>query len=164
MARAEIIGKDAARAAAMASIAEAERKFALNLDALVRDIDDHIKALTPVNTGQAVRNYIWSVGQPNSVVYEAIDNGPPGPTNSMTLGSEPRRGPNEAAAARSLGTLGIAANPFAVIYLTNLSPDIEGLELGLLPGPPLRSRSPSGMFGITAAYFNSLIASKGMLR
>lgn len=164
MARAEIVGKEAARARAMASIEEMERKFAQNLDALVRDIDDHIKALTPVNTGQAVRNYIWSIGTPNAIVYEAIDNGPPGPTNSMALGSEPRRGPNEEAAARSIGSLGLVANPFTEVILTNLSPDIQGLEYGLLPGPPLRSRSPSGMFGITAAYFNSLIATKGMLR
>lgn len=164
MARAELVGKDAARRNAMASIEALERKFTQNLDQLVRDIDDHIKALTPVNTGQAVRNYIWSIGSPNSIVYDAIDNGPPGPTNSMSLGSEPRRGPNEEAAARSLTTLNLQQNPFAQIYLTNLSPDIEGLELGLLPGPPLRSRSPSGMFGITASYFNSVIASRGMLR
>lgn len=164
MARAELVGKEAARAAAMASIAAMERKFAQNLDNLVRDIDTHIKALTPVNTGQAVRNYIWTIGSPNSIVYDAIDNGPPGPTNNMSLGSEPRRGPNEAAAERSLGSLGLIANPFGQIFLTNLSPDIQGLEYGLLPGPPLRSRSPSGMFGITAAYFSSLIATKGMLK
>lgn len=164
MARAEIVGKAAARKAAMDSIADLERKFTQNLGQLIEDIDDHIKSLTPVNTGQAVRNYIWSVGAPNAMVFDAIDNGPPGPTNNMALGSEPRRGVNEEAAGRSLTTLNLQQNPFAQIYLTNLSPDIEGLEFGLLPGPPLRSRSPQGMFGVTAAYFNMVVAAKGMLK
>lgn len=158
-----IEGKDRARKNALASIEELERRFTHNLDSLIVEIDNHIKSVTPVNEGQAVRNYIWTRNTPNTVVYEAIDNGPPGATNNMALGSEPRRAVNEAAAADSLGTLGVIANPFATFYLTNLSPDIVGLELGILPGPPLSSRSPQGMFGITAAYFNSLVASRGML-
>ena len=159
-----IVGKDAARKKALASIAALEKKFAQNLDALVDEIDGHIKSLTPVNTGQAVRNYIWSVGLPSSVVHEAIDNGPPGPTNSMALGTEPRRSVNEAAAAESLGSLNLLANPFQTVYLTNNSPDIQGLELGLLPGPPLKSRSPQGMFGITQSYISTLVKARGMLK
>lgn len=157
-------GKDRARAAAMASIEELEARFAANLSEVVQEIDDHIKAVTPVNTGQAVRNYIWTRETPNSIVYDAIDNGPVGPTNSMPLGVEPRRGVNEDAAAESLAGLDIEVNPFGTFYLTNLSPDIVGLEAGTLPGPPLRSRSPNGMFGITALYIKSLVASKGMFK
>lgn len=159
-----IEGKDAARKAALSSIDELERRFTRNVAQLIEDVDIHIKALTPVNTGQAVRNYIWTRNSPNSVVYEAIDNGPPGATNNMSLGMEPRRGVNESAAAESLDSLNLAVNPFGTFYLTNLSPDIVGLELGILPGPPLRSRSPQGMFGITSAYFNALIESRGMLK
>jgi hypothetical protein len=164
MAGARLVGREAAYSAAMASIEALERKFAQNIDNLVRDIDNHIKALTPVNTGQAVRNYIWTRNNPNSVVYSAIDNGPTGQTNQMALGTEPRRGVNEDAAASSLSSLGVVADPFGVIYLTNNSPDIVGLEMGILPGPPFKSRSPRGMFGVTEAYFNSVIATQGILK
>jgi len=163
VARTGIIGKERARSDALASIDKLEAKFAQRVSWLVTEIDNHIKSVTPVNTGQAVRNYIWTIGTSNSITYDAIDNGPPGPTNSMALGQEPRRGVNEAAAAQSLTTLGLTANPFAAIYLTNNSPDIVGLEKGLLPGPPLRSRSPGGMFGLTSSYINALVRSKGML-
>lgn len=164
MAALTINGKEKARSAALASIDRLERNFARNVDELVHEIDYHIKALTPVNTGQAVRNYIWSRGSANAMVYDAIDNGPPGPTNSMALGAEPRRQVNEDAAATSLTTLNATANPFGEFILANNAPDIMGLELGTLPGPPLRSRSPQGMFGVTEAYFNTLVAAKGMFR
>jgi hypothetical protein len=159
-----LIGKDKARAAAMASIDALEARFAQNIETLCEDIDKHIKALTPVNTGEAVRNYIWTTGTPNSTVYKAIANGPTGPTNSMRLGSEPRRPANEAAAAESLKSLNLKANPFATIYLSNVAQDIVGLELGILPGPPYRSRSPQGMFGITSQHFNILVAAQGILK
>jgi len=164
MAGARLEGRQQAHAAAMASIEALERKFAQNIQNLVEEIDHHIKALTPVNTGQAVRNYIWSINNPNPVVYQAINNGDPGRTNQMALGTEPRRGVNEAAAAESMNTLGLMSNPFGVIYLTNNSPDIVGLEMGILPGPPFKSRSPRGMFGVTEAYFNALIKAQGILR
>ncbi len=164
MAGARLEGRQQAYSAAMASIEALERQFAKNITALVHEIDTHIKSLTPVNTGQAVRNYIWSRNVPNSVVYDAIDNGPPGHTNTMALGTEPRRSINEAAASDSLGSLGIASDPFGVIYLSNNSPDIEGLELGILPGPPFKSRSPSGMFGVTESDFNTLVSTQGILK
>jgi hypothetical protein len=164
MAGARIEGRQQAYSAAMASIEALERKFAQNIEQLVHEIDHHIKALTPVNTGQAVRNYIWSVGNPNSLVFDAIDNGPPGRTNQMALGTEPRRAVNEDAAADSLNSLNLMGNPFGVIYLTNNSPDIVGLEMGILPGPPFKSRSPRGMFGVTEGYFNALIKAQGILK
>lgn len=163
MARAELQGKQEARRAALESIDKLETRIARNIVGLVHDIDGFIKSVTPVNTGQAVRNYIWTMGSPFMGVLDAIDNGPPGPTNSMALGSEPRRGPNEAAAAESLSSINVG-NPFGVIYLTNNAPDIEGLEMGLLPGPPLKSRSPQGMFGLTQAHFNALVNARGITR
>jgi hypothetical protein len=163
MAYAKLIGKDDARKVALASIDALEQKFAANVQILILEVDTFIKSVTPVNTGQAVRNYCWTRGVANMETYAAIDNGPPGPTNSMALGSEPRRAPNEAAAFETLLALDVGSNPFDAFYLANNSPDIEGLELGIYPGPPLKSRSPSGMFGITSAYANMLVASKGML-
>ena len=164
MAGARLHGKEQAHAAALASIEELERLFAKNIEELVVEIDTHIKSLTPVNTGQAVRNYIWSREVANVIVFDAIDNGPTGHTNQMTLGTEPRRGVNESAAAESLGNLGIVANPFGQIILANNAPDIVGLEMGILPGPPFKSRSPQGMFGVTEAYFNALVSAQGILK
>ena len=163
MARAEIVGKQEARRAALNSIDALERRIARNIGEIIVEIDDLIKSLTPVNTGQAVRNYIWTMNSPFRGVLDPIDNGPPGPTNSMALGTEPRRGPNEAAAAESLGNINMR-DPFGVIYLTNTSPDIVGLELGLLPGPPLKSRSPQGMFGITQATIVNRVKARGITK
>jgi hypothetical protein len=146
-------GKDAARSKALASIDALEARFGRNVEKLVHDIDTYIKSKTPVYTGQAVRNYIWTAGEGSGTVYEAIDNGPTGHTNSMALGMEPRRGVNEAAALQSLASMSFANN----------SPDIEGLEYGTYPGAPLSSRSPNGMFGITQRHFMTLIGQKGML-
>ena len=154
--------KEAVRKAALQSIAKLERRFATNVEALIEEVDEHIKSLTPVYTGQAVRNYIWTTESPFTGVYDAIDNGPTGATNSMPLGMEPRRAVNESAAAESLAALSFA-NPFQAYYLTNNSPDIVGLELGVLPGPPLSSRSPNGMFKLVQTYVSAKIGSKGIL-
>lgn len=158
-----IQGKDDARRRALASIDQLEARFARNVETLVREVDAFIKAKTPVHTGSAVRNYNWSVGAPDMSYNDPIDNGPPGHTNRMALGTEPRRKPNEEAAAQSLTGLNFG-NPFQTFILNNTDPDIGGLEMGLLPGPPLTSRSPNGMFGITQAYFSAKIAAKGMLK
>lgn len=157
-----IPNKEAARKAALASIAKMEQRAVTNVSRLIHDIDGFIKARTPVNTGSAVRNYIWTTDTPFSGYHDPIDNGDPGPTNSMTLGTEPRRAVNEAAAAESLGNLDMS-NPFQHFILTNNDPDIEGLEMGLLPGPPLASRSPNGMFGVAQAYFTAKLNAKGIL-
>lgn len=126
------------------------------------EIDDTIKSHTPVWSGSAVRNYIWTTGIASSAIFEPINNGDPGPTNSMSLGVEPRRAVNEQAARETLTALNFT-NPFQAFILTNNDPDIEGLELGLLPTPE-KSRSPNGMFGLTQNYIGELIRSKGFLR
>jgi hypothetical protein len=122
-----------------------------------------LASLTPVNTGEAVRNYIWTIGTPNEIAQPAIDNGPTGPTNSMPLGAEPRRHVNEEAADASLLSLNMS-NPFQTFICSNVSPDIEGLELGILPGPPWKSRSPNGMFGLVQAFITTTVEAKGMLK
>lgn len=128
-----------------------ENKLSVKMMVLCGEIDFYIKSLTPVHSGQSVRNYIWTTKAPFVGVIEAIDNGPTGHTNAMRLGEEPRREINEEAAAVSLAQLDFK-NPFQTFYLTNNAPQIGGLELGLLPGPPLKSRSPAGMFGLTHAW------------
>lgn len=144
-------------------MANMERHVSVKIMTLCGEIDEYIKSITPVYSGQSVRNYIWTTNSPYSGVLDAIDNGPTGKTNSMPLGVEPRREANEEAAAASL--LGIDfSNPFQTFILTNNAPQIGGLELGLLPGPPLKSRSPSGMFGLTHEWVMTKINVEGFLR
>lgn len=155
-------GREAAYAAALKQIEELEAKFTTNVEKLVHEIHEFITAKTPVNTGQAVRNMIWVRGEGHSIVYDALGSGDPGPTNSMALGTEPRRAENEAAARESIAGLNLT-NPFGVFTLQNNAPDIVGLETGIYPGAPLKSRSPNGMFGLASHFFSSLIESKGIL-
>jgi hypothetical protein len=143
-----------------ASMMRFEASLSVKIMVLCGEIDFYIKSLTPVHTGQSVRNYIWTTDVAFHGVLEAIDNGPTGKTNSMSLGSEPRRHINEETAAASLAALNFS-NPFQTFILTNNAPQIGGLELGLLPGPPLKSRSPAGMFGLTHAWVMLQIYSQG---
>jgi hypothetical protein len=147
--------------AVRASMARFERTLGARIQEIVRDADLYIKSLTPVHSGSAVRNYIWTMDDPFTGKLDAIESGPPGPTNQMPLGPEPRRSANESAAAASISTLDFR-NPFGHAYiLSNNDPDIRGLELGLLPGEPLKSRSPNGMFGLTHEYIMVKVRARG---
>jgi hypothetical protein len=141
-------------------------KFKKRLGQGIADIcmeaDETIKSMTPVWSGLAVRNYIWTIGAPASGVIDPINNGPPGPTNSMALGAEPRRDANEAASRETLLALDFS-NPFQTFTLVNNAPTIAGLEYGLLPTPE-QSRSPNGMFGQTQNYISEYVRSKGIAR
>lgn len=144
------------------SMQKFKQQFGQNMEALIIDADGYIKSLTPVWSGKAVRNYIWTNGTPFTGVLEPIENGAPGNTNAMPLGVEPRRAANEAAAAESINSLDFS-NPFQSFILTNNAEDIQGLEFGLLP-TPTSSRSPNGMFGLTEGYVSTLIRAKGFAR
>ena len=144
------------------SMADMKKRLGKNIREVCFEIDDTIKAHTPVWSGKAVRNYLWSVGVASTQVFDAISNGPPGPTNSMALGTEPRRDVNESASRETLLSLDFS-DPFKSFILTNNADDIEGLEYGLLPTRE-SSRSPNGMFGLTQNYISEFIRSKGILR
>jgi hypothetical protein len=145
-----------------ASMAQFKRNLSQGIMITCLAIDETLKSHTPVWSGKAVRNYIWSAGAPSMEVFAAIENGPTGPTNSMALGTEPRRAVNEEAAFESFLTLPFD-NPFQCFYLTNHAEDIAGLELGQLPTSD-RSRSPNGMFLLTQGYISALVNSKGFVR
>lgn len=102
-------------------------------------LHSQIMSRTPVWSGSVIRNFVWSANTPISVQFAPIDNGPPGPTNSMPLGSEPRRGPNEEASWNSLRSINfkIGTNYF----LTNNDPDARQVEAGVFPPPPFKVRS-----------------------
>lgn len=127
-----------------------KKDFAKRLERAARYSHKTLMSKTPVHEGTTVRNYILTMHTPSSTVYSPIESGPVGRTNEMPLGAEPRRAANERAAEGSLSNLKIdPKNPFVKIYISNNSDSVAGLELGELPGAPFKSRSPSGMFGIT---------------
>lgn len=127
-----------------------EFSVATRIKDIVHYIDMKVHARTPVYTGQAVRNMIWSTGSPNPTTYPPIESpADTGYTSMMGLGQEPRRPANEAAARDSLHQLNFN-NPFQVFHLTNNSPDIGLIEDGT-SGLPGMTRAPNGVFGITVA-------------
>jgi hypothetical protein len=115
---------------------------------------------TPVNTGQAVMNYVATGGAPY--------NGPPRSagkaveaTNKLPIGSEKLRG---AATAISVATLaGVDfSDPYKTFWISNNTPHIGGLESGSLPEAPYRPRSPAGMFAVTVQELMSLLQSQSI--
>lgn len=101
-------------------------------------LNEKILARTPVWEGDTVHNWRWSTRAPDMRHEDPINNGPPGATNEMALGDEPRRGVNETRARQSLmGAL--RARAPEDIYLTNTADSAVGVEYGLLPTPD-RSR------------------------
>lgn len=125
------------------------KKIAAAAKNIVYFIDASVHAKTPVHTGEAVRNMIWSMDMPSPASFPAIDNGPPGVTSQMALGAEPRRPPNAAAAKQTLRALTFV-DPFHVYILHNESSDIGLIEYGG-SGNPKYPRAPNGVFAVTMA-------------
>lgn len=116
-------------------------------DELLVRLNEKVLSRTPVWEGDTVHNWRWSIGAPNLSHEDPIDTGPPGATNQMPLGSEPRRSANEASPRQSLAAVMTHRDPVA-IYLTNTADSAASLEYGLLPSQA-RSRSPAGMVRIS---------------
>lgn len=116
---------------------------------VVHEIDRTIHPKTPVWSGRAIRNMIWTKGAPNATEYEPIAVGDVG---------DGRRAMNSAAARQSLDALDFK-NPFNTYWLSNNAKHIVELEAGLLPYP---GKHPvDGMFGMTYA---EVVAKLGSLR
>lgn len=129
-----------------------ERKVLLLVSGIIRFTHQGVTKRTPVHTGQTLRNYIWSLGVPSSTVKPDPGGPPTGRTNDMPLGPEPRRRQAQAEADQSRDAiLGVLKDPYQKVFLSNNSPQVVGLEYGRYPLPPLRQRSPSGMFRVTLA-------------
>lgn len=101
---------------------------------------------TPVWSGQTVRNYSFGVGSPPSGgTRAAIGSGPPGDTNSMPIGSEPRRPANEAAVMSELNAV-LGFRKLTDLFISNTVSASKWnlLESGVAPAPG-RSRAPAGV-------------------
>lgn len=140
---------------------EMRRKFSRRVHDVLYTLQVEITALTPVWSGSALANYQWTVGTPTLTYIDPIDNGPPGHTNTMPLGTEPRRSPNESLSLASLEALD-TSDVFRVFWLSNNDPDILGLEMGELPPSPLIQRSPNGMIRLSMEFVLAKMASGQM--
>lgn len=127
------------------SLASFERKFAGNVDKLVRavalDITGTIVKRTPVDTGRARGNWMLTVGAPSSATVTQLD-----PAGAM-------------AQAKALGALA-SYRPGASVFIVNNLPYIIPLEYCS------SKQAPGGMVRITAREWKAKIArvAQGMAR
>lgn len=126
-------------------------EYERELEKALRMIHQGVTSRTPVNTGQTLANYQWSVGTPAGGIVAHDETGETGRTNEMVIGEEPRRPANQAITDRSLESLPFGKLSGKKIYLTNNAPQWRGLENGMLPESPFVQRSPNGMVSLTMA-------------
>lgn len=115
---------------------------------------------TPVNTGQAVMNYVATKGTPYGGPVKEAGKAVEA-TNKLALGAERLRGGAEAVAMATLKGLDFS-DPYQTYYITNRAPHIGGLEDGALPEAPYTPRSPAGMFGVTVQELMMLLNSRSI--
>lgn len=105
---------------------------------------------TPVWEGTTLRNWRWAIGHADlgpakPPEGEGID---PGRTNSMALGTEPRRAVNTIAEMEDFADFVTALNHRTGkpvdIFLTNTADSAAAIEYGQLPSPS-QSRRPKGV-------------------
>lgn len=117
----------------------------------------------PVWKGTALANMQWQAGSPFQGTVEAGGGDKdPGPTNSMRVGSEPRRPENQAIADASLDRLNLE-NPFQIFYLTNNTPHMRRIEFGLPPRDGLKARAPKGVFRLSSFEVEAQLKAEGLL-
>jgi hypothetical protein len=116
---------------------------------IIMAIDVGVHEKTPVWSGLAIRNMIWTRDAPNMQQFNAIEVG--------DVHGEGRRDANASAARQTRDTLlrTISNNPYGVFYLSNASHHIFDLEAGQLPSPDRSRVPPGGMFGLTYAEVRS---------
>lgn len=135
--------------------ASIEHKYKRALVGFAVHVNERLLARTPVWEGTTLRNWQWSLRSPKKSVLLAEGQGiPPGPTNQMALGSEPRRGVNEEAQRADFAIFlsELMAQPKVPnIFLTNPAPNAMAVEYGQVPSPE-RSRTPAGGVARMAVY------------
>lgn len=133
------------------------KMFRKKVRTLIHEGMDRLLRKTPVNTGQAVMNYVATGGTPYTgparTAGKAVE-----ATNKLPLGAEKLRGRAEAISRATLASVDFN-DPYKVFWITNRAPHIGGLEYGQLPQAPYTPRSPAGMFGVTVQELIALLGS-----
>lgn len=127
------------------------RKVGRIVVSTIRRIDTGVHQKTPVWSGKAIRNMIWTKGAPNATEFEEIKVG--------DVENEGRRPANAGAARQSLDRVVQEAQrkPFGEFWLSNCASHILELEAGKLPSPERSRVPPGGMFGLTYAEVRASI-------
>lgn len=100
---------------------------------------------TPVWEGEVVRNYNAGVGgAAGGGAKSPIGGGDPGPTNSMALGSEPRRPANEAASLGEVRAAVAGMRALQDVVVGNSSSNFNRADSGAAPTPQT-ARNPGGI-------------------
>lgn len=129
---------------------QAHRAYQRAVDHFVVNLNKTLIDNTPVWEGTTLRNWRWAVGHADlSAPHDPAGGSiPPGHTNSMALGSEPRRGANEMAEltdfASFLSQLHARHGEPINIYLTNTADSAVPMEYGSVPTKS-QSRRPRGV-------------------
>ncbi len=105
--------------------------------------------ITPVWSGETVRNFAVGVGKKPAGQASALG-GPPGRTNDLPLGREPNRAANEAAAVAEMESAVSSVKKLSTFFIDNLvEPQKWALiESGKAPGPPGVNRGGGGHTGL----------------
>lgn len=134
-----------------------EKMFRNKVRKLVSEGMRRLIAKTPVQSGQAVANYVATGGAPYSGPVKEGGT-PQAGTNKMPLGSESNRSGAAGIATATIMSVDFS-DPYKTFYITNRAPHIGGLEHGSLPKAPYVPRSPAGMFGVTVQELLALLGS-----
>lgn len=110
--------------------------------------------ITPVNTGETVRNYAAGKGSRPQGLTKAPSIVSKQPTNELAMGAEDNRPGNEAAAMGEVRAA-VTSDPktLATVYITNTIDDEKWglIDSGFAPGPPWQSRGPGGQQAVGEA-------------
>lgn len=135
-----------------AAVKELEKQAVIETKIAARKAVNAMMPITPVNTGETVRNYMVGAGQPNRTYKAPGGQQPPGPTNILALGQEPNRAPNESAAWADIESA-LGFTKLQDVFVTNNVDDGKWslIESGNAPGAPFTNRGPGGQSSLAEA-------------
>jgi hypothetical protein len=137
-----------------------KRKASRQSVKIARILMEELLQRTPVWTGSTVASFatgLNAIPRGDGVTIEP--DGSEGPTNSMGIGEEPRRGTAEAIAWANFDTATAGTTTLSNIYISNTSPTWALVDAGQAPGGPnQRIRAPGGV------AIRSVQAAKARLR
>jgi hypothetical protein len=127
------------------AVAQLEAEGVAETKAAARLVMSNLLLNTPVWKGETVRNYKWSLKPGGGSHSPATGSGEPGATNSMIMGSEPRRPANEAAALAEMDGV-MSFNKLSDLFVTNTidAAKWDLIDNGSAPSPG-KARNPGGV-------------------
>lgn len=127
--------------------AQIELAYTRRIVALLTHLHRTVSVNTAVWEGETLSNWKWAANAPDLSHRDPIANGPTGATNTMSLGEEPRRGPNQEAFNANFQRMirTVSGKVPSQIYLTNTGEVAVLMEFGGAPGGRGQNVRTSGM-------------------